>query len=59
MEREVRILKVLRKPKKRGYLVTIPKEVAEALGIEGGEMVKVLLDRERQRIIYQLLGEGK
>jgi len=55
MAEEIKILKVLRKPKRRGYLVTIPKEVAETLYIEGGEKVKVLLDRKDRRIIYKLL----
>ncbi len=47
-------------PKKKGvapgYQLTIPKkEVAEALGISGGEKMKVLLDSKRRRVIYELV----
>jgi bifunctional DNA-binding transcriptional regulator/antitoxin component of YhaV-PrlF toxin-antitoxin module len=52
---EVKILKILRKPKERGYQVTLPKEAAEALAIKGGERVRVLLDRKKKRIIYEPL----
>jgi len=52
--KEVKILRVLRKPQGRGFMVTIPKEIAQTLGLKGGEKVKVSLD-QRGRIIYQIL----
>lgn len=51
---EVKILKLLAKPPKR-YLVTVPKEIIRDLGLEGGEKVKVLLDRENERVVYEFL----
>ena len=52
---EVKVLKILRKPKGRGYQVTLPKEAAQALALKGGEKVRVLLDRKRKRIVFELL----
>jgi AbrB family looped-hinge helix DNA binding protein len=54
MEREVKILTILRKPQGRGFMVTIPKEIAEELNLKGGEKVKVSID-QKKRIIYQIL----
>ena len=53
--KEVKILKIIRKPKEKGFVVTIPKEIAQELGVKGGEKVKVMLD-ERGRIIYEVIG---
>jgi len=34
-------------------MITIPRRIVEALEIKGGERLKVLLDGEKKRIIYQ------
>jgi len=55
---EIEIAFVTVQPKKKqaspGYQLTIPKkEVADKLGISGGERMKVLFDQKRRRIIYE------
>ncbi|MEM2145922.1 MAG: AbrB/MazE/SpoVT family DNA-binding domain-containing protein [Candidatus Jordarchaeaceae archaeon] len=35
------------------YMVTIPKQAAEALNITNGEKLKVSIDSQKKRIIYQ------
>ncbi|MEM0358305.1 MAG: hypothetical protein QXL77_08070 [Candidatus Bathyarchaeia archaeon] len=35
------------------FMVTIPKEAAEALSITNGERLKVSIDQQKRRIIYQ------
>jgi len=35
-------------------MVTIPLEAAKELGIKDNERIKVILDKEKKRIIYQL-----
>jgi len=57
-EKEIAYVTV--QPKKKGvspgYQLTIPKkEVAEPLGISGGEKMKVLFDAKRRRIVYELV----
>ncbi len=53
--KEVKILTILGKPPGR-FLLTIPKrEIAQTLGIKGGEKVKVYVDSEKRRIMYELL----
>jgi hypothetical protein len=52
-ETEIDFVKV--QPRRGGsFMVTIPIDGARMLGIEGHERLKVLIDRERKRIIYQL-----
>jgi len=56
----IAIVQVQPKTKKEGvspgYQLTIPKkEVAEKLGISGGEKMKVFFDANRHRIIYELV----
>jgi AbrB family looped-hinge helix DNA binding protein len=34
-------------------MVTIPKQAADMLGIKSGERLKVLIDKEGKRVIYQ------
>lgn len=52
-EREIDFVKV--QPRKGGsFMVTIPIIVARMLGIKGHERLKVLIDLERKRIVYQL-----
>lgn len=42
-------------PRKGGtFMVTIPRDVVKELGIKDNERVKVLIDRDKRRIIYQL-----
>jgi len=53
----VKILTIMGKPPGR-FLVTIPKrEVAQQLGLEGGEKVQVFLDKKNRSFIYQLIVE--
>jgi len=35
-------------------MITIPSDAVKELGIKDNERVKVLIDKERKRIIYQL-----
>ena len=37
------------------YMVTIPADAVKALHIEGNEKMKVLLDAESKRVIFQLM----
>ncbi len=37
------------------YIVTVPKEVVDRLGIHGQTKVQVLLEQNRRRIIYELM----
>ncbi|MEM2294425.1 MAG: AbrB/MazE/SpoVT family DNA-binding domain-containing protein [Nitrososphaerota archaeon] len=53
--KEVRILKILKKPGERGFLITIPKEAAEKLGLKEGEKVKALADEGNRRLVYEVL----
>jgi len=42
-------------PRKGGsFMITIPSDAVKELGIKDNERVKVLIDKERKRIIYQL-----
>ena len=53
MEEEVAFVKV--QPRRAGnFMVTIPLEAAKKLGIEDNERIKVILDIEKKRIIYQI-----
>ncbi len=55
VEKEVAIKRVQRRPG-GSFQVTIPKrEVANPLGLKGGEIVKILLDAEKRRWVYELL----
>jgi len=51
MEEEIAFVKVQRR-KAGAYMVTIPKEVVEKLKLEGARL-KVLIDLEKRRVIYQ------
>jgi len=52
-EIEVAFVKV--QPRKGGsYMITVPKDACEMLGIIDNERLKVLVDKEKKRIIYQL-----
>ena len=53
VEKEIAFVKV--QPRKAGsFMVTIPKDAARELGINDKERLKVLIDIEKRRIIYQL-----
>ena len=53
MEEKIKILKIQKKAK--GFFVRIPSEIAEDLELEEKEKVMVYIDRERERIIYEIL----
>ena len=54
VEVEVDFVKV--QPRKSGaHMVTIPADVIKMLEMKGNERVKVLVEKEKRRIIYQLL----
>lgn len=53
MEREVKILKIQKK--NRGYFFRIPSEVIPELDLENRDRARVYIDKERRRIIYELL----
>lgn len=54
VEREIAFVKV--QPRKSGsFMVTIPSEIAKEMGIKNNERLKVLVDHERKRIIYELV----
>ena len=53
VEREVAFVKV--QPRKAGsFMVTIPMEAVRRLDIKRDDRLKVLIDKERRCIIYQL-----
>ncbi len=55
-EMEIDFVKVQLR-KSGSYMVTIPKKAVESLGIKGGDALKVLVDQEIKRIIYQKTGK--
>jgi len=55
MEEEIKIVLVRAIKSGKGFVFTLPKEAAEILAIKGGEKVKVIADRERRAVIYQLM----
>jgi antitoxin component of MazEF toxin-antitoxin module len=53
VEKEVDFVKV--QPRKSGsFMVTIPSAAVKELGIKDNERLKVLIDPESRRIIYEL-----
>lgn len=55
MEQEVRIIQV--QGKKGGvFRVSVPKrEVVEALGLVPHQQVRVIIDKEKRRFIYEII----
>ena len=52
-EHEVAFVKI--QPRARGsFMVTIPKEAVEMLGIVDNEKAKVFVDKEKKRISYEV-----
>jgi AbrB family looped-hinge helix DNA binding protein len=54
MEVEVDFVKVQMR-RSGSFMVTIPKQAADAIDLKSGERMKVLVDKEAKRIIYQKL----
>ena len=53
VEKEVAFVKV--QPRKGGsFMVTIPKEAVNLLRVKDGERLKVFVDVENRRLLYQL-----
>ncbi|MEM2936555.1 MAG: AbrB/MazE/SpoVT family DNA-binding domain-containing protein [Candidatus Bathyarchaeia archaeon] len=53
-QEETAIIKVQRRPT-GSFMVTIPIEVIRAFDIKEGDKVKVLIERERRRVIYEIM----
>ena len=56
METEIDFVKVQLR-KSGSFMITIPKQAAEMLNIKSGERLKVLIDKENKKIVYQKLAE--
>jgi len=53
VEREVAFVKL--QPRKGGsFMVTVPKDVVKLLGLSDRERLKVLVDVEKRRLVYQI-----
>ena len=53
-ELEVAFVKV--QPRARGnYMVTVPNEAVKLLGIKDNERTKVYVDKEKRRVIFEIL----
>ncbi len=52
-EELIKVLKIQKKP--GGLLVRIPNDVVRRIKLRGEEKVKVYLDEEKRRIIYELI----
>ena len=56
MEMEIDFVKVQLR-KSGSFMITIPKPAAEILNIKSGDRLKVSIDKENKKIIYQKLAE--
>jgi hypothetical protein len=54
-EELIKIVKIQRKPRGKGFRATIPIEASQKLGIKGKEKAKVLFEKKRRRIIYEII----
>jgi antitoxin component of MazEF toxin-antitoxin module len=52
-EELIKVLKIQKKP--GGLLVRIPNDVVRRIKLTGDEKVKVYLDEEKKRIIYEVV----
>ena len=52
MEQEIDFIKVQLR-KSGSFMITIPKQAVETLNLKSGERLKVFIDKEYKRIIYQ------
>jgi bifunctional DNA-binding transcriptional regulator/antitoxin component of YhaV-PrlF toxin-antitoxin module len=51
---EVAFVKI--QPRARGsYMVTIPREAVKMLGIKDNERTKVYVDKEKKRVIFEIM----
>jgi len=55
--KEIDIVKVQRRPA-GSFMVTIPIEIIRDFDIKPGDKVKVLVEHEPKRVIYELIREG-
>ena len=56
MVSEVEVAFVKIQPRARGnYMVTIPSEAVKMLGIKDNERTKVYVDKNRKRVIFELV----
>jgi bifunctional DNA-binding transcriptional regulator/antitoxin component of YhaV-PrlF toxin-antitoxin module len=54
VEVEVAFVKV--QPRARGnYMITIPSDAVKMLGIKDNERTKVYVDKEKKRIIFEIM----
>ena len=52
-EELIKVLKIQKKP--GGLLVRIPNDIVRKINLTGEERVKVYLDEEKRRIIYEVI----
>jgi bifunctional DNA-binding transcriptional regulator/antitoxin component of YhaV-PrlF toxin-antitoxin module len=56
MVAEVEVAFVKVQPRARGnYMVTIPSDAVKMLGIKDNERTKVYVDKEKKRIIFEIM----
>jgi bifunctional DNA-binding transcriptional regulator/antitoxin component of YhaV-PrlF toxin-antitoxin module len=56
MVTEVEVAFVKVQPRARGnYMVTVPSEAVKMLGIKDNERTKVYVDKDKKRIIFELI----
>tara|TARA_B100001013_G_C24197471_1_gene279932 strand:+ start:310 stop:489 length:180 start_codon:yes stop_codon:yes gene_type:complete len=53
-ETEISFVKIQPRSQGRTFMITIPKEIVDTLEIIDNEKIKVYLDKEKRRIIYEL-----
>jgi len=58
MEEEVAILTIQERAKKN-FMVTLPKKFALEFGIEDGDNIRVFIDRNTKRFIYEVMPKKK
>ncbi|WP_457550410.1 hypothetical protein [Archaeoglobus sp.] len=52
-EKLIKVLKIQKKP--GGLLIRIPSDIVKRINLTGEEKVKVYLDEDRKRIIYEVI----
>jgi hypothetical protein len=56
MVTEVEVAFVKIQPRARGnFMVTVPNEAVRILGIKDNEKTKVYVDKEKKRVIYEII----
>lgn len=56
-EEEITIVKVQRRPA-GSFMATISMEVVRTFDIKEGEKIRVLIERQRKRIVYEPMRKG-